>query len=253
MLRFFGIEAGFLTFFVIVLSATPRAIFKRACGVILLAVLTYTMENSIVPLCNKRPHWAATSASLLWVQFLSASEMILVSRIQISQLLPGRHSVVSRARSAIGLLWNVRRIGTPWQAKNVPSVKGLLKQGRVEFILRRLAVTIAAYLFVDVVVSMPPADPALIHADKAALFPPHGLTVEDLIFRVIMSASYFLITGILNLFMTNIGAIFAVAAGLSRPTDCPPLYGSFADAYSVRRFWGLVHPKLLRPGTCLVP
>lgn len=38
--------------------------------------------------------------------------------------------------------------------------------------------------------------------------------------------------------MTNVGAIVAVLSGLSRPTDCPPLYGSFSDAYTIRRFWG---------------
>ncbi|ETS82453.1 hypothetical protein PFICI_04329 [Pestalotiopsis fici W106-1] len=246
MLRSFGIEAAFLAFFVAILGTIPQAIFKRACAVMLLAALTYAMENSIVPLCRSRPHWAATAASLLWVQFLSASKIIVVSRVQMAQVAPRHRSALARARSVTGLLWNMRRNGTQWQVKNVPSVKGLQKQGRVDFILRRFAVTISAYLFVDIVVSLPPADPAMVHVDKAALFPPHGLSLEDLIFRAIMTASYFLMTGLLNLCMANVGAIISVATGLSRPTECPPLYGSFADAYSVRRFWGISWHQMFR-------
>jgi hypothetical protein len=240
MLRFSGIGATFLTLFIItVLGTAPQAMFKRAVCVAMLATLTYAMESVIVPLCTTRPHWAATAASLLWVQCLSASEILLVSRVHSGQLAPQRH-IVAQARSALGLLWNMRRIGTRWQVKNVPSVEGLQKQSRSQFILRRLAATGAAYLFVDIIVSLPPAEPALLHPDKAALFPPHGLGTEDLIFRTIMTASYWITTGVLNLFMTNVGAIFAVLAGLSKPSDCPPLYGSFTDAYSIRRFWGYV-------------
>jgi hypothetical protein len=239
MLSFFGIEATFLALFAAtVLGTSQQATFKRTVSVVTLAASTYLMERTIVPLCTSRPHWAVTAASLLWVQFLSASEILLVTRVHAGQLSTGRHSILAGARSAVALLWNMRRIGTQWQVKNVPSVKGLQKQSRAGFVLRRLAVTIAAYLFVDVIVSLPPPDPAMVHADKAALFPPHGLGLDDLILRIIMTASYWLTTGILNLFMTNVGAIVAVVAGLSKPTDCPPLYGSFTDAYTIRRFWG---------------
>lgn len=43
------------------------------------------------------------------------------------------------------------------------------------------------------------------------------------------------------LFLSNanrIVAIIAVAAYLSTPENCPPSYGSLADCYSVRNFWG---------------
>jgi hypothetical protein len=241
MLAFVCTEATFLAFFVItILRTPPQVMFKRIVGVLMLTALTYTMESAIVPLCTtlSRPHWAVTAASLLWVQLLSASEILLVSRVSTAQLSPPSRSSIVNARSVIGLLWNMRRIGTQWQVKNVPSIKGLEKQSRAGFISRRLAATILAYLFVDVIASLPPPEPALIHPDKAALFPPHGLVIDDIIFRTVMTFSYFLTTGVLNLFMTNVGAIVAVLSGLSRPTDCPPLYGSFSDAYTIRRFWG---------------
>lgn len=242
MLAFTGTEATFLAFFVtrVLLTPTPQqAISKRIVGVLLLTALTYTMESTIVPLCTtlSRPHWAVTAACLLWVQLLSASEILLVSQVSTAQLSPSRSSLIN-AKSAIGLLWNMRRIGTRWQVKNVPSSKNLENQSRPTFISRRLATTILAYLFVDTIASLPPPEPTLIQPDKAALFPPRGLGVDDTIFRTVMTFSYFLTTAILNLFMTNVGAIFAVLSGLSTPVDCPPLYGSFSEAYSVRRFWG---------------
>lgn len=242
-LAFVCTEAVFLALFAYTLLQTPsQLILKRFMGVLMLTALTYTMESAIVPICARqsRPHWAVTAASLLWVQLLSASELLLVSRVSAVELSSPSRSSISNARSAIGLLWNMRRIGTPWQVKNVPSTKGLEKQSRPEFIFRRATVTILAYLFVDFIASMPPPEPALVQPDKASLFPQHGLSIDDVIFRTIMTFSYFLTTAILNLFMTNVGAIFVVLTGLNKPTDCPPLYGSFSEAYTIRRFWGYV-------------
>lgn len=254
ILGLFGVEVVFLTCFTsIVLGTAARSTFIRTIGLVLLAATTYAIERLVVPLClsNGRPHWAATVASLLWVQYLSASELIIVSRIDASQLpfaprgsktkvtKSGNKSLVASIRSAIGLLWNMRRVGTPWQVRNVPSVQAQLSTSRFMFILQRLVATVLAYLFVDVVVSLPPAEAAMIAPEKAALFKGvTGLDVGDIIFRTIMTASYWITTGVLNLFMTNTGAIVSVALGLSQPKDCPPLYGSFADAYTVRRFWG---------------
>lgn len=70
----------------------------------------------------------------------------------------------------MGLLWNVRRVGTPWQVKNIPPAPK--KQSRTGFVLRRVAVTLFAYLFVDVVVSMPPSEEVMVRADKAGLLAP---------------------------------------------------------------------------------
>ncbi|KAK7705905.1 hypothetical protein SLS64_007857 [Diaporthe eres] len=124
------------------------------------------------------------------------------------------------------------------QVKNVPSSVGLQTQTRAGFVLRRVAITLLAYLFVDAVVSMPPPEKAMVQADKAALFSLQSLSAGDIAFRSGTVVGYWLTTGILNLFMNNVGAIAAVTLGLSSPAECPPLYGSFSDAYTIRRFWG---------------
>ncbi|CAI6099036.1 unnamed protein product [Clonostachys chloroleuca] len=231
------------SFTMIILKTKARATILRTLGIAALGFLTYFLEQYISQLCLRggRPHWAVTAGSLLWVQFLSASELAIVSRVDDSQL--PNHNTRGGILSAVGLLWNMRRIGTQWQVKNVPLATGY--QSRTAFLLRRIAVTLGTYLFVDALVSMPPPDPALVEASKTT-FLLHTLSLEDAIFRVAMTISYWISTGILNLFMTNVGAIVSVLLHLSRPEDCPPLYGSFSEAYTVRRFWGVSWHQMFR-------
>lgn len=243
-LGFFCAEAAFLALFTLmVLRTAAQSTSKRTAGLVILCATTMWMESVVIPICleNERPHWAATAASLLWVQFLSASDLIIVTRVHAQQLIHLRGSnsgTLSDSRAAMALLWNVRRVGTPWQVKNVPSSIGLRMQNRTGFVLKRAAITLLAYLFVDAVVSMPPPEQAMVRADKAALFSLRNLSTGDVIFRSGTVVGYWLTTGILNLFMNNVGAIVAVLLGLSTPADCPPLYGSFSEAYTIRRFWG---------------
>lgn len=244
VLSFFCTEGAFLAVFGLVIVRTAgRSSSKRIAGLVILCATTILMESLVVPMClrNERPHWAATAASLVWVQFLSASDLILVRRIhaaQLPQLHRSKLNVFRGIGTAVGLLWNIRRVGTPWQVKNVPSSAGLQTQTRAGFVLRRVAITLLAYLFVDAVVSMPPPEKSMVQADKAALFSLRNLGAGDIAFRSGTVVGYWLTTGILNLFMNNLGAIAAVTLGLSSPAECPPLYGSFSDAYTIRRFWG---------------
>lgn len=226
-------EAVFIAVYTFgILTTSAQATVIRAVILVILGICTYWTESMIVPLClgYGRPHWAAAVASLLWVQYLSASEIFLVSRVDAAKL-PKSGSAIP----VVGLLWNMRRVGTRWQIKNLPSTTS---QSRTGFVLKRLAVTLVAYLLVDAVVSAPPPSAALVTPDKATLFCLSKLDVDDIIFRSSMTVGYWLTTGVLNLFMTNVGAISSVLLGLSEPADCPPLYGSFSEAYTVRRFWG---------------
>lgn len=252
VLGFFCTELVFLALFTaVILNTAAQSTSKRITAVVTLCAATMRMEKLVVPMClgNERPHWAATVASLLWVQFLSASDLVLVSRVhaaQLPRLRRPRLGVLQGFRTVVGLLWNVRRVGTPWQVKNVPSSVGLQTQTRAGFVLRRVGITLLAYLFVDLVVSMPPPGQDMVRADKAALASLRNLSAGDVIFRASTVLGYWLTTGILNLFMNNVGAIVAVLLGLCSPADCPLLYGSFSEAYTIRRFWGVSWHQMFR-------
>lgn len=235
----FCAEAVFLCLFtLIILGTAARSPLMRPAGLVGLCAVTVMMERLVAPLCLRidRPHWAATVASLLWVQFLSASELVVVSRVDAAQLERPHQGKFSAALTTIGLLWNMRRIGTVWQVKNVTAAPK--SQSWLAFVLRRIVATLLAYLFVDAVVSMPPPEDHMVGTDKATLFSLQNLDIGDVIFRCSTVAGYWLTTGVLNLFMTNVGAIISVSFGLSDPDECPPIYGSFAEAYTIRRFWG---------------
>ncbi|KAJ3578806.1 hypothetical protein NPX13_g1763 [Xylaria arbuscula] len=254
---FFVGETAFLTTYALtILNSPAHASFVRMSGLALLVAITYSNEQLVAQLClaSGRPHWAATAVSLLWVQFLSASELTIVSRVQSAKLcrpgaVKGAFGRIRTGASAIGLLWNMRRIGTKWQVKNVPSSTAATRQAtsRSTFILQRLFMTLIAYVVVDFVASLPPPDPVLVQPEKAALFYSlRRLNAGDLAFRAVMTISYWFTTGTLNLFMVNMGAIVAVLLNFSQPADCPPLYGAFSEAYTVRRFWGVSWHQMFR-------
>ncbi|KAI1357568.1 membrane bound O-acyl transferase family-domain-containing protein [Xylaria arbuscula] len=254
---FFVGETAFLTTYALtILNSPAHASFVRMSGLALLVAITYSNEQLVAQLClaSGRPHWAATAVSLLWVQFLSASELIIVSRVQSAELcrpgaVKGGFGRIRTGASAIGLLWNMRRIGTKWQVKNVLSSTAPTRQAtsRSTFILQRLFITLIAYVVVDFVASLPPPDPVLVQPEKAALFYSlRRLNAGDLTFRAVMTISYWFTTDTLNLFMVNMGATVAVLLNFSRPADCPPLYGAFSEAYTVRRFWGVSWHQMFR-------
>ncbi|POS76288.1 hypothetical protein DHEL01_v205307 [Diaporthe helianthi] len=239
------------TFVFLVLQTPPRAVSQRIAGLVVLGAATYAMESLIVQLClmSGRPQWAAVLVALLWVQLFNASDLLLVLRVDAAQLskLHGQGpGTIRRVRSAVGILFNSRRVGTPWQVRNTPSTAGLQTQSRTAFLFSRLAVTIPAYLFVDIMTSLPPPDPAFLRPDKAALFRFDSLSVEDIVFRLATTISYWVTTGIVLMVMNNTGAIIGVLSGFCRPVDCPPPFGSFLEAYTVRRFWGISWHQMLR-------
>lgn len=149
MLGFFSIEIAFIiTFTLLILSIPSQGVGKRGAGVFVLAAATYMMESLTVPLCleHGRPHWAAVLVSILWVQLLNASDLLLVLRIdavQIRRTFKPGPGTIKAVGPAMGL-FNSRRIGTPWQVNNVPSATGLGTQSRTSFVFRRLAVTLLA-------------------------------------------------------------------------------------------------------------
>lgn len=57
-----------------------------------------------------------------------------------------------------------------WDGLASQTCPGHEKQSRVGFVLKRVAVTLLAYLFADAVISMPLPEESIVEADRAALF-----------------------------------------------------------------------------------
>ena len=244
MLAFATTQLAFLILFTSVILLVPRhATIPRLSSLAALSTLTYILQNTFIHLCEN-PHWRATAVPLVWIQFLSASELIWVSRVDIDSVSSrgksGDKNTFGRATQVIALLWNLRRIGTKWQIKNLPvsSSSGPAPWSQGRFLLQRLTRTFLAYLVLDIMISGPSPDLALVGLQKQTLFNLGSLSMDGVIFRVIGTASFWLSSALLNLVMSNSVATLSALLGLSSPAGCPPLYGSIGEAYSIRRYWG---------------
>ena len=228
----------------IILLVPQHAMITRTVSLVPLATLTYVLQETVMQLC-KNSHWRAAAVPILWIQFLSASELIWVSRVDSAHIParrghPKAETTPNQAIDVIALLWNLRRVGTRWQVKNIPASSngGPKSMSRLRFVLRRLMTTTFAYLILDIMISGPSPDLALVSPQKETLFKPSHLSMEDVVFRIIGTLSFWLSSALLNLILTNGAAILSVLSGLSSPVDCPPLYGFIGEAYSIRQFWG---------------
>ncbi|KAJ3562768.1 hypothetical protein NPX13_g8442 [Xylaria arbuscula] len=147
-----------------------------------------------------------------------------------------------------GLLWNLRRVGTKWEVKNIRV--GREDNGgawrRTTFILRRLVTTLIAYAALDAVTSGPAPKAALLSEQKQSLLSIRELSSEDVVFRSLNVIGFWLGAALVNLLLSNTAAILLVFAGTCDPADFPPLYGSIREAYTIRRFWGVFWHQLLR-------
>ena len=236
---------AFLVLFTGVILLVPQhATITRIASLIALSTLTYMLQETFMQLC-KNPHWRAAAVPLLWIQFLSASELIWISRVDSAHVparrgKPKAETIANQAIEVIALLWNLRRVGTRWQVKNIPasSNSGPKSMSRLRFVLGRLTTMMFAYVILDIMISGPPPDMALVSPQKETLFKPSDLSMEDVVFRTIGTLSFWLSSALFNLIMTNCAAILSVLSGLSTPVDCPPLYGPIREAYSMRQFWG---------------
>lgn len=238
-------QFAFLILFTFAIILIPRqATIMRFTSLVALFAFTYMLQETFVQLCRNH-HWRAAAAALFWIQYLSASEMIWVSRVDSAHISVSRGEskadvIAAQAIQVITLLWNLRRVGTRWQVKNIPisSSSGPASWSRARFMLRRLTTTIFAYLVLDIMVSGPCPDLALVSPQKETLFKLGGLSLEDIVFRTIGTVSFWFCTALINLAMANSVAILSVLVGSSSPTDCPPLYGPIGESYTIRRFWG---------------
>ncbi|WQF87933.1 Putative cytochrome P450, Wax synthase domain, cytochrome P450 superfamily [Colletotrichum destructivum] len=248
--------AAFLSIIILIPTQKDTA---RLMGVLILALLTYGLQIAVCGWCAN-PHWRSAAVPLFWIQFMSASELILVrkwagterSDAATKETAENASSLPSQVRRSLSLLWSLRRIGTEWQVKHTPG-NGALQSGgthdRLSFISKRLITTLAAYLVLSTMSQAPSPDPSLISSRKQALL--QGvvdLSPDDVTFRIIGTISFWICTALINLVMYNSACLAFAFLGLSDPDDCPPLYGSLISSYSIRRFWGVTWHQCLRSG-----
>ncbi|KAK2016898.1 hypothetical protein LZ32DRAFT_667195 [Colletotrichum eremochloae] len=246
------LQIAFETTFVASILLLPQnRTSARLASVTVLSALSYALEQECLRLM-RNPHWRAIAAPLIWIQLLSASDMVLVERASSLDFRPQAKNpagFLARNKTALfrvlSLLWNLRRVGTRWAAKNTPAAP---QQRPVEFVCQRAATVLVAYLVLNILVSAPAPDAALIGQQKESLWNMQALSREDIIFRVIGTVSFWISVALLLLIISKCGALLGVISGCCGPEEFPPLFGSLTSATSIRQFWGVTWHQCLRTG-----
>jgi hypothetical protein len=153
----------------------------------------------------------------------------------------------SRLVGASRLFTSPRASGTPRQAKNTPSLPAYYTEkdpktiSRARFLTREVSIAVWQFLALDLFNVL--AKKEAIEREESGVPVPSGtqfnLTAEQWIELAISSwIGWFLVSRIVISFYGRVVSILFVASGLSLPCDCPPMFNSMADSYTLRNFWG---------------
>ncbi|KAL5871726.1 hypothetical protein ACKVWC_007373 [Pyricularia oryzae] len=217
------------------LSATSKARYGSVC---LLGAIMLALQKTFVEL-SESPFTSASILPCLTIQFMSSSELIIISRAVGTDFYAAAspHSLAVRVYRVTLTVWNLRRIGTKWQIANIPPYSA--PRSRIVYAIRTVAQSALTYFLLDAMSALSPTDPGFYSVPKQTL----GLDVlklswQDLAFRAASTASFWATIYCAVVLQTNSVSLLVVSAGLDDPASWPPFFGSPWDAYSLRRFWG---------------
>lgn len=169
---------------------------------------------------------------------------------------PAKLKVQATFLNRLKFAWNstmsIRNVNTPHEIRNTPyfsSTNPSYIPSRSRFLIRSLATFTITYLLLDLMESAPPPpDLTLFNPSHVPVFTRlNEITFEEVVTRIVTSGvvwlAAFCIIATWNAFLE----FFFVGTGLSEPKSWRPLFGSFAETYTVRGFWGYVSLPLPLP------
>lgn len=170
---------------------------------------------------------------------------VLSSNSKASMPMKETSSVGQRLRFGAMHIFSSRFCGTPWEVQNVPPFDrhdARLVPTRAEFLWRNAVGFVICTILLDLS-RWPAGDPkrnaVLFSPSRVSLFARLGdVTAQELVVRLITSVMFWFITYITFQGIYSGSAFLTVASGLSKVEVWRPLFGSLADCWSLRQFWG---------------
>lgn len=149
-----------------------------------------------------------------------------------------------RVKFALWAGTSYRYIATPFQTANTPpysTSNPTYIPSRTVFLLRKGLIIISSVVVLDLIAlsKIVPRDLALFTEEKARLFPPvNEITATWVLTRVRSTFGFWLGNCVgMQIYYSAITSI-GVAIGLTNPAERRPVFGSIADAYNLRGYWG---------------
>ncbi|KAJ5680569.1 hypothetical protein N7536_011708 [Penicillium majusculum] len=236
-------------------------------------IITTRKSSPLRYLCIPGMIWIASrfirpfgsSGSPTWCQAITQLVIATLQAINLLLLNPLANADISRSAKSVQnfgsrlitvfrLLAQTRAVNTQWQVKNVPShPKYYLQRGmhiptRGRFLLRQLAIIVWQCLVLDIVQTV-----SLQQAKERGLPEPASLEVEWIVpvgqwvERIATHLSiWFVVNRLISDLAYRVLSIFFVGIGLDSPADWPPAFGSMADAFTLRNFWGKFWHQFMR-------
>lgn len=156
--------------------------------------------------------------------------------------------LVERVYFTTALLWSFRGVGTSHEIKTMPRFPGNVVPTKRVFLLRQAAWIAFMYLFIDLVTSQPQGPEV---AEARALgkewlwlpLNPHPVTRADITRRMMNTLFNWYLVGrmLLDIWYCVFSVVF-VGLGISEPKQWPPMYGSYSQCYTIRRYFKCVYP-----------
>jgi len=148
----------------------------------------------------------------------------------------------SEVVSAWRLLWNMRGIQTPRAISNVPPFSASdhsYVPTWTTFLLRNLVSIAVLALTIDFFASQPPANVQTNYSltKQHLLWRLSEVDSEELLLRIAGTLGFWVNMTCYISVMYSCLAVLFVGLGLDDPIDWPPVYGSLANAWTIRRFW----------------
>ncbi|KAF5615427.1 toxin biosynthesis (Tri7) [Fusarium sp. NRRL 52700] len=196
-----------------------------------------------------------------WVQAFNGNSLLCLSRTEYKTLeqerrqtatpksvfvgddISGDESFFSRLTWALAMQWNLRRIKTSRPARNTPpfsSKDPSYVPSRGRFLLTRVGVILASIAYMAIIGLQPEPTREDLSGDRVRLFSRlNEVTPYELLQRAISTVTWLSGIGTTSEICYNVIAVVLVGLGLSEPVMWPSWFGSFTEAYSVRRWWGI--------------
>ncbi|ATY63063.1 hypothetical protein A9K55_007228 [Cordyceps militaris] len=228
-----------LCFALILLCLPRRALLLRWLSLAPLSAAAYAVARHGVAPAGP-PQRQAPLLGLLVIHWLGLAEYVLLSRVALTGPTRWRR----RLWQALALSCNARRLGTPWEAKNVYSRRGPWSTPR--FLAHVVPRVMLCYLVVDALMLAPPPDAHLVAVRKQTAWRLWTLTAEDVGFRAAATVLFWLVSYCIVYGLIHVAAVAAVVLGLSTPAFWPHLFGPVSELYTLRGFWGTFWHQRLR-------